>query len=450
MGKFTTTTMLFAATILVIAAAAMAASAEDTPPPPLKAIHVSGSSGYEIGKKTGEIVKEDLERLLEVDTSLEDYLIPWMEANPSDYAEFLRVNNATFPEQFEELQGFCDATGMNFTSLFLLMLRPEIQGLLTKQRGGGGVRFEAENCFDVIANPASGRLIVGHNEDWATQYGPFGYLIYVGQTHTQQAAREIATYSYPASSLGFTFGWNSDGLVVSCNGITPSEPRAGGYGRYFINRYVLEARSLDDALGRLRLLSAAAAYGFGVTLAMAHSTRAVHVEIGPGRFSAVYVNEGSSFVHTNMFSHADMADIPQAVGPSTAARYARAQELMPVLTEDNVRSLLGDTKNASYPIYRTGKAPDTGATLVTAVFDLAARTVALYNSNPKTTDPLMIIPIYDDPHWSPKQPSKVYARAFWPVLAVAIIAIILAVVGFVLYFRKAKDSEKSFRDPLLS
>lgn len=442
----------------VLALLAVASTAYKTPEnngsAPLMGIHVSGNSSYEIGRKIGESVKDQLKELLLVDTTLEDYLIPWLEANPDIYAAYYALNSQTFPDQFSELEGFCDATGMNLTHLVLLMLRPEIQGLLAEQGNASDVLEHTENCFDVIANPATEGLglVIGHNEDWATQYGRFGYLIYVAQTHSAAAAREIATYSYPASSLGFTFGWNSDGLVVSCNGITPLHPNAGGYGRYFINRAVLEARSLEDAVARLEKFAKNASYGFGVTLASTGGGEdPVHIEVGPKAFSKKVIGRGQSFVHTNRFSHEAMSTIEQTIGPSTRSRFARAQEFERIETEQDVRDILGDTKNASYPMYRTGAAPDTGATLVTAVFDVEALTVTIYNTNPKDTDPLMVIPIYKGGKGGKEHKEKnVYMDIFWPVVAVAVVAVAFAIVGFVLYFRKSSSSERAFKDPLLN
>lgn len=442
------------AVMAAIASGARKTTENNNDSSPLMGIHVSGNSSYEIGRKTGLFVKDQLEKLLEVDTTLDDYLIPWLEENTEIYNDYLALNSKTFPDQFEELQGFSDATGMNLTHLILLMLRPEIQGLLAEQGNGTDVLEATENCFDVIANPsASGKgLIIGHNEDWATEYGQFGYLIYVAQSHNPDAAREIVTYSYPASSLGFTFGWNSEGLIVSCNGITPIHPNAGGFGRYFINRYVLEAPSVAEAVRRLQTLSADASYGFGVTLAEMHSNVATHIEIGPKRFSMVEVKRGESFVHTNRFSHEAMLDIPQTIGPSTTSRYARGLEFGHIETEEEVRSLLGDTKNASYPMYRTGTKPDTGATLVTAVFDMEARTVTIYNTNPKDTEALMVVPIYEGKgkREDKKGGADIYMDVFWPVLAIAVIAVAFAIAGFVLYFRKSNSYERALKDPLLN
>lgn len=427
---------------------------ESTPRPtsaPLMGIHVSGSTPYEIGTKIGTSVKDELAELLKVDTTLDDYLIPWLEANPAIYDDYYALNSETFPDQFDELQGFADATGMNLTHLILLMLRPEIQGLLAEHSEAKFDYLErTENCFDVITHRSDGSIVIGHNEDWATEYGPFGYLIYVAQSHSPAAtAQEIATYSYPASSLGFTFGWNSDGLVVSCNGITPVHPNAGGYGRYFINRYVLEARSLGEAVRRLETLAGNASYGFGVTLS--DSRDVVHVEIGPKRFSKVVVKSGEAFVHTNRFSHQSMLDIEQTIGPSTTSRYARGMEFLEkegITSAKDVRDLLGDTKNASYPMYRTGTSPDTGATLVTAVFEMESRRVTIYNTNPKDTEPLMVIPIYGAKE---KEEGKknLYKVLFWPIVAVAVVAVVLAIVGFVLYCKKSNKYGRPFRDPLL-
>ena len=58
-------------------------------------------------------------------------------------------------------------------------------------------------------------------------------------------------------------------------------------------------------------------------------------------------------------------DVQQWEDPSSVHRMQRVKELAPPTTIDGVKTILGDTNDKQYPIFRTGKSPDGAATLAT-------------------------------------------------------------------------------------
>ena len=59
-------------------------------------------------------------------------------------------------------------------------------------------------------------------------------------------------------------------------------------------------------------------------------------------------------------------NVSQAIDPSSEHRLERVRQLPPPKDAIDIRSILGDTEDKEYPIFRTGSPPDTGvATLAT-------------------------------------------------------------------------------------
>jgi hypothetical protein len=57
----------------------------------------------------------------------------------------------------------------------------------------------------------------------------------------------------------------------------------------------------------------------------------------------------------------------------------------------DVEAMLGDTSNAEYPVYNAnGTIDDPVQTLTTAVFDLVAQTVRIFDENPRTSEPAYV------------------------------------------------------------
>ena len=59
------------------------------------------------------------------------------------------------------------------------------------------------------------------------------------------------------------------------------------------------------------------------------------------------------------------SNVPQYSDPSSLHRLARAKELPQPNNVSDILSLLGDTSDPNYPIYRTATGPDGAATLAT-------------------------------------------------------------------------------------
>ena len=68
-------------------------------------------------------------------------------------------------------------------------------------------------------------------------------------------------------------------------------------------------------------------------------------------------------------------------------------EKMPVpKTRQDLINMLGDQSDKKFPVYHTMKG-DPVVTLAVGIFDCIARTWSIYSTNPKESEPLMVLPL---------------------------------------------------------
>jgi len=386
--------------IALVACAAFAVTNTTMP-----SYYAVGSNPRELGRSIGMQQKDAFQQLVQADPSLITILRPWMEANKSDYDSFVKVNKEAYPDIFEEICGIADGAGLNESDVILLMLRPEIEAIVEPHPPN-------DNCFDIICNAEGKNAFVAHNEDWTPAYKPFGFVLHedMAFTDTKVNAQHITAFTYPASPVGFTFGYNSEGLVTSCNGLNPIPCKVGKLGRYFINRDVLAAKTIDDALDRLRKAAPNAALGFGMSIGRVGSRRLYHAEMAPydphdpkgvdsnGYVDIIKINSGDTYLHSNSYTHPYFKGlIHQYTSKSTSARLARAAEMIEPTTREFALEILGDENNTQYPIYRHGDPndPEELATISTALMDLDDALVYVYGGNPKDWAPVVVMPLYN-------------------------------------------------------
>jgi len=106
------------------------------------------------------------------------------------------------------------------------------------------------------------------------------------------------------------------------------------------------------------------------------------VEFAPDSFNAYQV--ASNYSHQNQYRRLKISQFPD---PSSDHRLARINELPSPKMSADVCSILGDTKDKQYPIYRNSSPPDDSSTLATMVTDFRMNSISVYLGNPKTSSP---------------------------------------------------------------
>jgi len=435
--------------VLALVACAAVAVTNTTMP----SYYAVGSTAFELGVSIGVQQKEAFQQLLKADDSLNTVLRPWMESHTDEYKAFCASNKKAYPDIYDEIRGIAKGAGLEEDDTILLMLRPEIESLASPNNANN------DNCFDIINNPADGKGVafIAHNEDWTPAYKPFGFVLHENMPFSKTGATHITAFTYPASPVGFTFGYNDKGVVTSCNGLNPKPCRPGKLGRYFINRDVLAATSVDDAIARLQKAAPDAALGFGMSIGSVGSHKLYHAEMAPynpdksttegGYVDIIEIKPGESYLHSNSYTHDFFKNINQYTSNSTVHRLKRAHEMPAPDTPERALDILGDEEDTRYPIYRYGDPsdPEELATISTALLDLDNAVVSVYGGNPKQYDPVVVMPLFkpDTSASSANTDDGSYRTPFIAAVCLAVLFGVIAIILVIFLLIKAKKNNGS-------
>lgn len=332
---------------------------------PIPELRVAGSH-HEVGAAIGKRFARQIRGVLADYSSFHDTILPFFSTAEGQafFHSLLEVNRAIYPGYMDELIGTADGAGVPSAHLFLLNIRGEVHGYLRDRVGG---------CTD-CAVLRDDQALIGHNEDNVASIKSHTYVV-----HAKVNGRPAFTaFTYPGELCGNAFGFNSQGVCFSVDGVSPIEV-ATGLGRNMVARSLLDAGSLEDAIKRASIQRQA--IGLSYTIGSVAQRRIAVVEVAPGSHHVEMVH--GVYCHTNHYLH--LLDLNQAIGPSSIARLQRATELLgdrTPLDAADILDMLGDMANPAQPIYRATTIPDKVATFCTALFDLDARRLRVYLGHP--------------------------------------------------------------------
>ncbi|TKY60691.1 hypothetical protein E2542_SST17790 [Spatholobus suberectus] len=251
--------------------------------------------------------------------------------------------------------------------ILLIYFRKEILAIIPKEGAESANADTPNDCSDVLVVSES-MAIAAHNED--------ANVALVGHTYLIKGILPdglfFVGYIYELPSCAF--GFNSHGLAFTLDSVTPAEDEivAGGIGRNFISRDLLEATSMDDEMNRIQ--SSEVSVGHSYNLIETSTRKIFNVETASRKWISVYEVGKTPFFRANMYLH---VPINQA-NDNSISRQKRAAVLTKKSKGDFL-SLLGDMDDKKYPIYMTGPLLHT---LCTAVIDLDEQTLSIIEGNP--------------------------------------------------------------------
>lgn len=324
--------------------------------------------GYSIGKHFSNMIRS---RLL-TDSIFNNQLLPFAQSPKSQTLihKLTHNNNAKFPSYWNEMKGLAHGSGVPFLHIMILNFRKEILPFIPKV---DKVEEEevSDDCSDVLV-VSDNMAVVVHNEDANVALVGHTYLIKA----TLPNGLSYTAYTYAGELPSCAFGFNSHGLAFTLNSVPPvdSEIVAGGIGRNFISRDLLEATSIEDAISRVR--SSEVSVGHSYNLIDLNLRKIVNVETASSQRLSVHEIGSAPFFHANMYLH---LEVDQLHDENSISRQNRAA-LLPKTSKNDLISLLGDTTDQKYPIYMQGP---TLYTLCTAVIDLDERTLSIIEDNPR-------------------------------------------------------------------
>ncbi|XP_078174774.1 uncharacterized protein LOC144568341 isoform X2 [Carex rostrata] len=175
--------------------------------------------------------------------------------------------------------------------------------------------------------------------------------------------------------------------AFTLNSVPPlnNEVIAGGIGRNFVSRDLLEALGIDDALDRI--CKPNVSVGHSYNLIDIKSRSILNIETASSNRFSIHEVGKEPFFHANMYLH---LKIDQVQDENSISRQNRAATL-PADSKEKALSLLGDAENEKFPIFMTGPILHT---LCTVLIDLDKEMVTIYKGNPKNGDVSDEIPIH--------------------------------------------------------
>lgn len=241
--------------------------------PKVRYLEAAGTP-YERGKKSGELFQRSLPAIIPKYRKLL--------ANPrikETATNIQRRVGKIFPAYLEEVYGRADGAGIDREVYFLLMCA-ELLG-------------EGTGCTTVIHRNADNTLVLAHNED--DNYSTLNFSI--TKCITEQGW--FVTSDFHTMPFGNGFSWNSHGIAKVVNFCPPPKVDLQSIPRYFIQRHISEAISLDDFSKRCQACSCAS--GFHALAVDVNTNSAVSIEITTDEVSAMSIE--NSFIHTNHYIH---------------------------------------------------------------------------------------------------------------------------------------------------
>ncbi|MCO5577066.1 hypothetical protein L7F22_030888 [Adiantum nelumboides] len=272
-----------------------------------------------------------------------------------------------YPRYWYELQGLADGSCVSLLEVLLLNFRKEMLPFLSSNCTSQV--YHAEECSDIAI--CSSLAVLGHNEDANVSVKDHVFLVHARLP--TQASFTAFTLAGELPSCAFGFNTYGVGFTLNAVPLSPQEVVAGGIGRNFISRDLLEATCLQSACKRIQVKELALGHSYNIF--DIGSRRIVNVETASnGRFSVKEIG-AEPFFHANMYKH---LDVSQVEDQSSIRRHARAAELSKC-TKDDFLSVLGDTEDRDYPIYMQGPLLQT---LCTVLVDMDARKLTIYKERP--------------------------------------------------------------------
>ncbi|XP_076936297.1 uncharacterized protein LOC143603375 [Bidens hawaiensis] len=327
---------------------------------------------YQFGLSIGNHFSKLITSRLSTDSIFNNQLLPFAQTTHAhSLLQSLSNNNSTkFPSYWNEMRGIADGSGVPFLHIMILNFRKEILPFIPKPK-----KVEDEetidDCSDILVVSDTMAVAV-HNED--------ANVALVGHTYLIKATMSnglcYTAYTYAGELPSCAFGFNNHGLAFTLNAVPPAESEivAGGIGRNFISRDLLEATSLEDAISRIH--SSPVSVGHSYNLIDVNVRKILNVETASSQRLSVREVGSTPFFHANMYLH---LQVDQVHDENSISRQNKAA-LLPKKSKHDLLSLLGDTSDHKYPIFMQGP---TLYTLYTAVIDLDERTLSITKANPR-------------------------------------------------------------------
>ena len=336
-------------------------------------VYASAYNFYDAGYQYGEQTRYVIQERYRLDKVLQDILIPWSNTMEGELAiaNVIATHECEFPEYMQELKGMAAGAQVPFSQALMYTMEEEFSYLVPEN-----LRYNlADHCSDVLIQEDD-QLVLAHNEDGIDIDRNRTFLLHMIVYDLDVVRSNFTAYVYAGQLATSAFGYNRH-IAFSMNYLKTSQANVNGWGRNFVTRRLLDAKSLDEALNVVVNPNCFVAHNYQI---MSLSERTAYdVEVAPfGVYGMFTPMVKRSHFHANMFNIAMVDDIDD---DSSLHRMARAKELMPARTMKEALAILGDYADKDFPIYQNG-GHSTLYTLHTALYNWEKKTVTIFQGNP--------------------------------------------------------------------
>lgn len=276
----------------------------------MKVLHLNGTP-YEKGKISGNFFKKVIQKSI----PFYENLLHDLEIKQTSNLLLLELKE-TYPDYYEEIKGKADGAKVDFQAFFLMMC-PEL--------------FEKiDHCTTIICKDKDGKFILSHNED--DNYDENNFCL--SKIYTEDGW--FATNDIFNMPFGNGYSWNSFGIIKTINYCFDPFPNLNNLSRYFAQRHISEASSIDDLIKRCKELKPAS--GFHVNAIDINKNIAVSIEVFCDDVDVKFIDD--SFIHSNHFLRGKFAKKPILEKDSNSIfRLSKATELFNKTNTKNLKNI---------------------------------------------------------------------------------------------------------------
>lgn len=221
-----------------------------------------------------------------------------------------------YPEYYEEIKGKADGGKVNLEMYFAL-LSPELFN-------------EIDHCTTIMCKKSNGKFIISHNED--DNYACNNFCI----SKVKIKDGWFATIDIPNMPFGNGFSWNSFGILKTINYCCEPKINNNNYSRYISQRYISEAKTIDELISRCEKLRPAS--GYHINAIDINNNIAVSIEVYPDSIDIQYIDD--FYIHSNHYIHNKYKNkICTDKVSNSVFRLEKAHDLFNIITERNLENI---------------------------------------------------------------------------------------------------------------
>jgi len=347
-----------------------------TLPSEIPFLRVDGSY-REVGTAIGEACRDTITHASDPST----WTIPHDRTSEEQLAladRYADVTRAAMPWVFEELEGCADGAGVDPRAFWACCIEEIWYAPRVPSRAGSAIEGR---CSDLVATglaTTDGHTLTAHNNDLSPRYRDDLVAI-------ERRCDGDPTVFTIGNGIWISVGWNSAGLNLTGNELSPNDERVG-IPREIQVRAMLRERSLDAMLGVALHTQRASSYNNVLADAVGG---VVNVEGSATASVLMQPDERGHLVHTNHYVCASMLayEGDPEYAETSARRYRRAAELLAdapeaSVTMDTLRTFLSDHENAPDSLCRHPHPDRSSITCFWCVADMTHGVIRYGRGNP--------------------------------------------------------------------